>query len=173
MPPALFYLFSAIMLVFAFLVIVSKNPVTSAFAMVASFLGLAALFVSLNAYFIGTIQILVYAGAIMVLFLFIIMLLDLKAEKTRHFNLAAIGGGIVVVGFFILQLSSVLQKFPGGHKELTPISRHALADGKILDDVRLVGNAIFTDFNFPLQMIAILLLVSTVGVVVLSKRELK
>ena len=82
----LFYIFSAIMIVLGLGVIVSRNPVTSAMCLVGSFLGLAALFIQLDAFFIGIIQILVYAGAVMVLFLFIIMLLDLKAEEKKSMN---------------------------------------------------------------------------------------
>ena len=69
------------MLFFGGMVVLNRNPVASALSLVVSFLALAALYVSLDAYFIGVIQILVYAGAVMVLFLFIIMLLDLKAES--------------------------------------------------------------------------------------------
>jgi len=105
MHAALFYIFSAVMLVFGLLTVTLRNPVSSALSLVVSFLGLAALFVSLNAYFIGVIQILVYAGAVMVLFLFIIMLLDLKAEKKVKFNPVAIFGGAALVAALILQLS--------------------------------------------------------------------
>ena len=69
------------------MVVLNRNPVASALSLVVSFLALAALYVSLDAYFIGVIQILVYAGAVMVLFLFIIMLLDLKAESRRRMSI--------------------------------------------------------------------------------------
>ena len=173
MPPLLFYIFSAITLGFGLAVILNRNPVSSAFSMVVSFLGLAALFISLNAYFIGTIQILVYAGAIMVLFIFIIMLLDLKAEAKRPFNLMALGGGLLVAGFFLFQLTNVLGSYTEGGRTLEPLAERVLADGIILEDVRHVGNLLFTNYNFPFQIVAVLLLVSTVGVVVLSKKELK
>ena len=81
-----FWLFSALMLGFACAVVFNRNPVASALSLVVSFGGLAALFFMLDAYFIGTIQILVYAGAVMVLFLFIIMLLDMKVEERRRLN---------------------------------------------------------------------------------------
>ena len=84
MPSPLFYLFAAIMLIGGTMVVFMRNPVSSALSMVLSFLGLAALFVGLNAYLIGILQILVYAGAIMVLFIFIIMLLDLKKEEKTN-----------------------------------------------------------------------------------------
>ena len=80
MPAYLFYMFVVVAVAGALGVVINRNPVTCAFCMIGSFIGVAAMFIGLNAYFIGTIQILVYAGAIMVLFLFIIMLLDLKAE---------------------------------------------------------------------------------------------
>ena len=77
----LFWTASALMLVFGAAVIINRNPVASALSLVVSFLGLAALFMSLDAFFIGIIQVLVYAGAVMVLFLFIIMLLDLRRRS--------------------------------------------------------------------------------------------
>jgi NADH-quinone oxidoreductase subunit J len=86
MPSFLFYLFAAITLGFGMNVILARNPVTSALSLAVSFVGLAALFISLDAYFIGIIQILVYTGAVMVLFLFIIMLLDIQKEEAKRAN---------------------------------------------------------------------------------------
>src|SRR5260221_10703269 len=96
MPAFLFWLFAIVMLVFGMLVVVNRNPVASALSLVVCFLGLAALFMSLDAYFIGIIQVLVYAGAVMVLFLFIIMLLDLGAEERRKINWITFTGGSIV-----------------------------------------------------------------------------
>src|SRR6187455_2215363 len=112
MPAALFYIFAAITLLFGVSVVACRNPVASALSLVMSFVGLAALFVSLDAYFIGVIQILVYAGAVMVLFLFIIMLLDIKVEALRKINAPAVAGGIVLALAFILQLCAVLADNP-------------------------------------------------------------
>ena len=98
MPEPLFYFFSLLTLIFGVGVVINRNPVASALCLVASFIGLAAIYVSLNAYFLGTIQVLVYAGAVMVLFLFIIMLMDIKAEERRKFNLVAVGGGMTKAG---------------------------------------------------------------------------
>src|SRR5438094_4378728 len=86
MPSFLFWLFAIVMLVFGALVVINRNPIASALSLVICFLGLSALFMSLDAFFIGIIQVLVYAGAVMVLFLFIIMLLDLRAEERRKMN---------------------------------------------------------------------------------------
>src|SRR5919204_2980916 len=100
MSPLLFWLFALLTLVFGAAVVINRNPVASALSLVVSFLGLAALFMLLDAFFIGVIQVLVYAGAVMVLFLFIIMLLDLRAEKMRRINWpAAVGGTAVAIAF--------------------------------------------------------------------------
>src|SRR4051794_31237249 len=112
MSPILFWLFTGLMLLFGVGVIANRYPVASALSLVMSFLCLAALFVSLDAFFIGIIEVLVYAGAVMVLFLFIIMLLDLKAEERRKINLPAwLGGGFVSL-IFVGQLWLVLERFP-------------------------------------------------------------
>src|SRR5437016_5434769 len=108
MSPFLFWPFALLMLVFGVVVVVNRNPVASALSLVVSFLGLAALFMSLDAYFIGIIQVLVYAGAIMVLFLFIIMLLDLRAEKLRKINWIASAGGLVVALALLTQIFYVV-----------------------------------------------------------------
>lgn len=165
MSPLLFWLFAFAMLVFAASVIVQPNPVSSALSLVVSFIALAVLFVSLDAFFIGIIQVLVYAGAVMVLFLFIIMLLDLRASQRPRAHAATIAGGVVVALVFVAQLLTVLGRYPAG--KLGP---PALV-GKV-DDVRAVGTLLFTQYNLPLQIVGALVLVATVGVIVLSKREL-
>jgi len=166
MPPILFYFFAALCVLGGLGVVISRNPVTSAFSMIASFLGVAALFIGMNAFFIGIIQILVYAGAIMVLFLFIIMLLDVRAESNRKINPITVGPGALIAIGFVSLASVVLMRFPEGDKAMPELSE------KASQEVQHLGQAIFTEFNFPLQMVAVLLLVATIGVVVLSKREL-
>ena len=88
MSPFLFWIFAVLTVIFGAAVVLNRNPVASALSLVVSFLGLSALFMSLDAFFVGIIQVLVYAGAVMVLFLFIIMLLDIRAEERRRINLA-------------------------------------------------------------------------------------
>jgi len=90
---ALFWIFAAFTLAFGLGVVFFRSPVSSAMSLVMSFIGLAALFVTLDAFFIGVVQVLVYAGAVMVLFLFIIMLLDLRADQRRPVKLSAWAGG--------------------------------------------------------------------------------
>ncbi|NBV85126.1 MAG: NADH-quinone oxidoreductase subunit J, partial [Verrucomicrobia bacterium] len=118
-------------------------------------------------FFIGVIQVLVYAGAVMVLFLFIIMLLDLKAESRRHYNKLALAGGTALAAGFVAELLAVLGSFTTGKNPFPPLGVARL------DDVRQVGITLFTQFNLPFQTIGIIVLVASIGVIVLSRRELK
>src|SRR2546421_5020177 len=120
MSPFLFWIFALLMLIFGAAVIINRNPVASALSLVVSFLALAALFMSLNAYFIGIIQVLVYAGAIMVLFLFIIMLLDLRAEELRKINWIASAGGLAVAPSLAVQIFAVIGRFGAANKTFPP-----------------------------------------------------
>jgi NADH-quinone oxidoreductase subunit J len=167
MSPILFWILTFLMLSFGASVVINRDPVASALSLVGSFLCLAALFVGLDAFFIGVIQVLVYAGAVMVLFLFIIMLLDLKAENRRHLNKVALVGGALVTAGFVSQFLRVLDSFKEGSKPFPPLGSARI------EDVRSVGNALFTDFTLPFQVVGVLVLVATIGVVVLSRRELK
>jgi NADH-quinone oxidoreductase subunit J len=185
MPPALFYLFSALTLGFGVMVVVCRNPVASALSLVMSFVGLAALFIGLDAYFIGVIQILVYAGAVMVLFLFIIMLLDIRAEEGRKPRMGAVLGGVALALIFSAQLAVILGEHEAGNKTLAqvPIAYEEAAkvakiatiktdlENKTLPDAKLIGETLFFRYPFQIQLVGALLLVGTIGVVILSKRE--
>jgi len=165
MSPVLFWTFALLMLVFGVAVIVNRNPVASALSLVVSFLGLAALFMSLDAYFIGIIQVLVYAGAVMVLFLFIIMLLDLRAEARRQINWLASAGAIAVALALALQIFYVVGHFKSAGQPFPALARPTT------DDVRNIGALLFSNYNLPFQIIGVLVLVATIGVVLLSRRE--
>jgi NADH-quinone oxidoreductase subunit J len=183
MPSPFFYIFAAMMLSGGLMVIFMRNPVSSALSMVLSFLGLAGIFIGLNAYFVGILQILVYAGAIMVLFIFIIMLLDVKDEESHPRKGLAITAGVLIPVALIIQLAGVIltdDKSPSAppltleaaaadYKQESVIHKK-LSNGS-LPDVHLIGRKLFTEYNFPLQVIAVLLLVATVGCVALSKKS--
>jgi NADH-quinone oxidoreductase subunit J len=161
----LFWIFASLMLIFAAAVIINRNPVASALSLVVSFLALAALFMLLDAYFIGIIQVLVYAGAIMVLFLFIIMLLDLRAEELRKINWTAALGGAAVALALLIQILTVIGRLGIAKKTFRPLQRSTS------DDVHHIGLLLFGNYNLPFQIIGILILVATIGVVMLSRRE--
>jgi NADH-quinone oxidoreductase subunit J len=121
---------------------------------------------SLDAFFIGIIQILVYAGAVMVLFLFIIMLLDLRAENLRKINYVATAGGVAVAVALFIQICLVVGQLNAAKQPFPALTAKS-------DDVHNIGVMLFTNYNLPFQIIGVLVLVATIGVVVLSKRELK
>lgn len=191
MPSFLFWLLSAVMLIGGISVVAFRNPVSSALSVVTCFVGLAGLLIGLSAFFVGVIQILVYTGAVMVLFLFIIMLLDLKNEEHRVNKMMPIAAGIFLTIAFIIQLVGVLSS-PLPHQTAPFLDAKSLAvagielvregkipaDGKIstalqsghLPDVHFIGHSLFTNYNFPLQILGVILLVATIGVVALTKR---
>jgi NADH-quinone oxidoreductase subunit J len=162
----LFYIFAALTLAFGFLTVAnpfSRNPVTSAMFLVLTMGALAGLFVTLHAFFIAAVQILVYAGAVMVLFLFVIMLLDLKEEERRRFNKFGIGAGIVAVG----GIAAILVKaiwFSGVGAGKT---------AKLEGGPAMLGKELFTNYLLPFEIVSVLLLVAMVGVILLSKKDLK
>jgi NADH-quinone oxidoreductase subunit J len=163
----LFYLFAALTLLCGALVIANpftRNPITSAMFLVLTIVSLAGLFVLLHAFFLAAVQILVYAGAVMVLFLFVIMLLDLKEEESRTIK-AAIGVlGVAVAGGIALTMIGVLRHSNVG-VGLTP----AVVEGSTLD----LGARLFTNYALPFELISLVLLVAVMGTVLLSKKDLK
>src|SRR5829696_8916946 len=112
LPDILFYVFAALTLLCGVLVIAnpfSRNPVTSAMFLVLTIISMAGLFVLLHAFFLAAVQVLVYAGAVMVLFLFVIMLLDLKEEERRRVRTVSAGlGGLAVLAIAALIVRTIL-----------------------------------------------------------------
>jgi NADH-quinone oxidoreductase subunit J len=191
MPVLLFYFFAALTLAFGAAVVMARNPVTSALCLAVSFVGLAALFLGLDAFFIATIQVLVYAGAVMVLFLFIIMLMDVRAEEASSRGLGPVMAGLALAVVLLAQMASVSGGLGnpgkgGPHsaletKDALTLRRQAgvktlatidadLAEGR-LPDAKLVGESLFGQYAFHLQIVGLLLTVSTVGVVALSRKD--
>jgi NADH-quinone oxidoreductase subunit J len=167
MHDALFYVFAALTLLCGFLVVAnpfSRNPVTSAMFLVLTIVSMAGLFVLLEAFFLAAVQILVYAGAVMVLFLFVIMLLDVKEEERRQFSKAMIGLSVLAAGGLAAMVVKALfiSKLSAG---LPP----ATLKGETIP----LGKALFTQFLLPFEVVSVLLLVAMVGVVLLSKKDLK
>jgi NADH-quinone oxidoreductase subunit J len=165
---AVFYLFAAIAVVASLLVIAQRNPIYSVLLLIASFGALSGLYVQLDAPFVAVIQIIVYAGAIMVLFLFVVMLLNAPHEETvydeRTHPLLRPGpmrfGALLAVGFAI-ELVWALTKAPG---------QETFGPGGVssVDDI---GRLLFTTYAFPFEVTSVLILVAMVGAVVLARRE--
>jgi len=167
LPDILFYLFAALTLLCGVLVVAnpfSRNPVTSAMFLVLTIISMAGLFVLLHAFFLAAVQIIVYAGAVIVLFLFVIMLLDLKEEQRRKIKLFGLVAGLVSVGAIItIALKALRATQPGAQLPAPQAEGSTDALGKLL----------FTQYVLPFEVISILLLVAMVGVILLSKKDLK
>ena len=163
LPDILFYVFAALTLGCGAMVLVSRNPVNSAMFLVLGIASLAGLFVLLHAFFLAMVQVLVYAGAVMVLFLFVIMLLDLKAEERRKIRMFSAVSGVVTVGAI---LAALFQGLRGS--TLTTDPAPSLEGGTIP-----LGKMLFTAYVLPFEIVSLLLLVAMVGVILLSKKDLK
>jgi NADH-quinone oxidoreductase subunit J len=165
MSPFLFWIFASLTVIFGAAVVLNRNPVASALSLAVSFLGLSALYISLDAFFVGIIQVLVYAGAVMVLFLFIIMLLDIRTEERRRINWLAAAGGVGVAVILFLQICVVIGRFQTARRTFPALGTSTT------DDVWKIGQLLFSNYNLPFQIIGVLVLVATIGVVLLSRRE--
>lgn len=162
----IFYVIAAVCVVLALLVITNKSPIGSAICLIGMMLGLAGIFALQRAHFIAVLQILVYAGAIMVLFMFVIMLLNLKNDdkgwimREKNTLLSALTG-LLLVGILFKAIKIITQGEPHRPKTLP-------------DDfgtVATIGKALFTDFVLPFEVASILLLVAMVGALVLAKSK--
>lgn len=162
MQQALFYIFAALTLVCGALVIVNRNPVNSAMFLVLSIASMAGLFVLLHAFFLAAVQVLVYAGAVIILFLFVIMLLDLKAEQLRRIKIFGLLAGVLSV----MAIGAVF--WTSMRRTELPVAAPAV-DGSAHE----LGSLLFTKFALPFEILSVLLLVAMVGVILLSKKDLK
>jgi len=161
-----FYTLSTLILVFAVLVISVRNTVHSVLFLVLDFLLVAALYVLLNAEFLAVIQILVYAGGIVVLYLFVVMLVNLKRPPEQHQDTRRLGRlGLVLAGLVLAQFVAISTYSASGTSSV-PV------DDGVVGNVERVGMLLYTHYLIPFEVASILLLVAMVGAIVLAKREL-
>src|SRR5215467_12777668 len=149
MQEILFYVFSGLTLACGFLVIAnpfSRNPVTSAMFLVLAIASLAGLFVLLHAFFLAAVQVLVYAGAVMVLFLFVIMLLDLKVEERRKIKMFGLVGGVVSIGAILVIFLKSLAQAP------LPVATDLQLEGSTIP----LGTLLFTQYLLPFEIVSML-----------------
>lgn len=162
-----FYTLAALILVFAVLVVSAKNTVHSVLFLVANFLFVAMLYVLLHAEFLAVIQVLVYAGGIVVLYLFVVMLVNLKRAPEATEDPRRMGRlGLLLSGAVLAELVAIgLYSFGG------PLAG-ATAPPPGGGNVEQVGWALYVDYVVPFEVASVLLLVAMVGAIVLAKREL-
>jgi NADH-quinone oxidoreductase subunit J len=161
---SLFAAFAAIALGSGLMVILHKNAVTSALFLVLAFCALAGIYLLMGAEFVGMVQIIVYAGAIMVLFLFVIMYLNLKHDVESGVQVALRRGFGWILGAVLLAEAAVLLGrgwFPG------PAAEPALPPAA--GNTEAIGEVLFTHYLFPFEVVAMVLLVAMVGAIVIGK----
>ena len=165
METVVFFALAVVAIASALLLVLFRNPVYSALSLLTTLLCVAGLFVLLQAHFLAAAQVIVYAGAVMVLFLFVIMLLNLGASET----IEAVSGRYR--GFAILLLSTMLLAFLG-LTSLRQIGGQPVPNRELAaDNTTYVGKLLYTDFLFPFELTSMVLLVALIGAVVLLKRE--
>jgi NADH-quinone oxidoreductase subunit J len=168
MNTALFYIFSAVLLMAAFRVITARSPVYAALFLVLAFFNAACVWMLLRAEFLAIALVLVYVGAVMVLFLFVVMMLDINTDSLRegfwkHFPLAALVGVVIA-----LEMALVL--IPGFDVRSAPMPDAAALK---LGNTKLLGIEIYTGYLYPLQIAAVILLVAIIAAIALTLRRRK
>ena len=162
----LFLIFAAIAVVCGFNVVLQSHPISSAISLIGVMGSLAVLYLLLGAEFLAAAQVIVYAGAIMVLFVFVIMLLNAGAELRRGRAIVAQVLGIpLLIAFLALMAYFAKSMFPGGPDVRFGGFKH----GTALD----VGRALFTQFLLPFEVVSVLILIAILGAVVLAQKELE
>ena len=165
---ALFYIFSGILLFASFRVITARSPVYAALYLVLAFFNAACVWILLRAEFLAIVLVLVYVGAVMVLFLFVVMMLDIGTEELRegfwkHFPIAALVGVIIT-----LEMAAVLM--PGFNVREAPLTDAAALK---LGNTKVLGIEVYTHYLYPLQIAAVLLLVAIIAAIALTLRRRK
>jgi NADH-quinone oxidoreductase subunit J len=160
----LFYIISAITLATAFLTILRKNPIHSAFYLLLCFFSIAGHYLMFNAQFLAMVHIIVYSGAIMILMLFTIMLMNLNKEDEK--NKSWLSQIAAVISFCLLAFV-LLATF----MKAQPVITEYKVSGQDFQSIKVLGNVLLNDYMVPFEFASVLLLVSMIGAVLLSKKE--
>ncbi len=165
-----FYFFSAVLLFAALRVVTARNPVHAVLYLMLAFSQAAAIWLILKAEFLGLTLVLVYLGAVMVLFLFVVMMLDIRIDAVRkgfwqHVPLALALGGLVAG-----ELAAILWT---GFNNLTPLAGNAIAGAAAKSNTHALGVLLYTEYLYPIQAAAVILLVAMVAAIALTLRHRK
>jgi len=169
--PWLFYVFAVIAVGCSLGVIGQRNPMHSVLLLIGSFVALAGLYVGLDSPFVAVTQIVVYAGAIMVLFLFVVMLLNAPREDIAPGAQVPMPAGVKAIGIVLALAMVGMLVWALSRMTVSPIALDAQASARV-SSVRDIGLMIFRDHAFAFEVTSILILVAMVGAVVLAKKEL-
>lgn len=168
-PQLIFMGFAALLVISSIMVVVSRNPVRAALSLVLAFFAAAGLWILLETEFLGLILILVYVGAVMTLFLFVVMTLNIDTEILRRGFVRYLPYGVMIVGMLVVLMMYVITpaRFVVGH------SAHPIALGADYSNVKALGDVLYTDYVLPFELAGVLLLVSIIAAISLTHRTIK
>ncbi len=166
LPQIIFGYFAISMIVLSLLVITRKNPVHSVLWMLVLFFHIGAIYLFLNAEFIAAVQIILYAGAILVLFLFVIMMLNLKEELTSEKFIGEWPIGVALGLSFVLFVFFAIAKYIPG-----PLGTYTIELVQKQTHTKAIGRVLYTEYILPFEIASIILLIAIVGAIVLAKKR--
>ena len=161
----IFFYFAGVIVLTATLVVALRNPIYSALSLLVMFFHVAGLYVTLHAEFLAAIQIIVYAGAILVLYLFVVMLLNIKREE--HFNKQ---GVVAMFLGFVLLAEAMLLGISRGFLIASPTAPSPVEPGASVGNTESIGEVLYSTYLFPFEIASLILLVAMVGAVILTKK---
>lgn len=165
--PFAFYLFAAITLISAFMVITARNPVHSVLFLILAFFNAAGLFILLGAEFVAMILVIVYVGAVAVLFLFVVMMLDIGFAELRKGAMQYIPLGLIIGGVLLTELAMVY-----GAWQFAPAVQNNLASPvSDVNNTEAIGMLLYTNYVYAFQIAGLILLVAMIGAIVLTHRQ--
>lgn len=163
MSDTLFYIFATMTLGSALAVVVNKNAVAASLAFLFSLCGVAGLFLTLDAQLLAILLVLVYAGAVVALFLFIVMLLDMKGGERKPFKKVTIVASTAAAALLVTGICSFATRSQLSTAPAAPVSEYFAG-------LKIYGAKLFTTYLLPVQVVGFLLLIAMLGVIILSKR---
>lgn len=165
-----FYLFAAVLVFSAIMVITARNPVHSVLFLILAFFNAAGLFVLLGAEFIAMILVIVYVGAVAVLFMFVVMMLDISFADLRKGAMQFIPLGLAIGGILLVELFTLYTSWDFAPQAINNTDVAAIA-GQGDSNTEALGKILYTDYVFPFQVSGLILLVSMIGAIVLTHRR--
>jgi NADH-quinone oxidoreductase subunit J len=164
-----FYIFAIVSIVSALFVIISRDPVRSAMSLVVCFLQIAAIYVLLRSPFLAVVQVFVYVGAVVVLFLFVVMVLELKQEKaSEYLHIRQKPWAIIIVCALLVEVGFLLFKGRISGGKVGVYTEEFLVNA---GSTEVLGELLFTKFILPFELVSLLLLVALVGAIVLTLKS--
>lgn len=164
-----FYLFAVVTLVSALMVITAKNPVHSVLFLILAFFNAAGLFVLLGAEFVAMILVIVYVGAVAVLFLFVVMMLDMSFQDLRKGAMQYVPLGLIIGGILLAELAIVFLNWSPAPDAAINVASGSPAPLDV-ENTKALGQIIYTDYIYPFQAAGLILLVAMIGAIVLTHR---